>query len=83
MINYSTIGKAVDHVLSWQEAKYGSCITWNQAYAGVMNWYENTDITDPKELAACVLHYGTQYHPVKYNEIKAATDKYFSINERW
>ena len=83
MINYSTIGMAVDHVLSWQEAKYGSCITWNQAYAGVMNWYENTDIVDPRELAACVLHYGTNYVPVPYDDVRTITADYFRDNERW
>lgn len=83
MVNYSTIGKAVDHILSWQEAKYGSCITWNQAYAGVMNWYKNTDIVDPRELAACVLHYGINYVPVSYADVRTITADYFSDNERW
>ena len=38
MTNYSTIGMAVEYVLQWQEAKYGFCMTWNQACAGVTNW---------------------------------------------
>ena len=83
MTNYSIIGMAVEYVLQWQEVKYGFCMTWNQACAGVTNWYENTDIADPRELAACVLHYGVKYHPVSYDEVRMITADYFRDNERW
>lgn len=83
MVNYSLIGTVVDLITNWMEARYGSAMSFNQTYAGAMNWYENTDITDPKELATCVIHYGVQYKPVDYGEVKMLTDQYFNINERW
>ena len=83
MVNYSIIGMAVEYVLQWQETKYGFCMTWNQACAGVTNWYENTDIVDPRELAACVLHYGMNYVPVSYDDVRIINADYFRDNERW
>ena len=83
MVNYSTIGMAVEYVIQWQEATYHTSMSWNQACAGVTNWYENTDIVDPWELAACVLHYGVKYVPVSYTDVRIITADYFSDNERW
>lgn len=83
MTNYSTIGMAVEYIIQWQEATYHTSMSWNQACAGVTNWYMNTDIGDPRELAACVLQYGVKYYPVSYDEIKVVTADYFRDYERW
>ena len=83
MTNYSIIGMAVEYIIQWQEATYNTSMSWNQVCAGATNWYENTDIVDLRELAACVLHYGTNYVPVSYDDVLTITADYFRDTERW
>ena len=76
-MRYSLIGEVVELVINWQEAKYHTSMNWNLASEYTLNWYENTDITNKYELAACVLHFG-KYEPfVDYDLIQILTNDYF------
>ncbi len=73
MKNYSVIEKAAKIVIDSQEASTGTSMPWEDAYKGVSNWYNNTDITSPTLLAACVLKFGITYMAIGYQDILEAS----------
>ena len=77
-MRYSLIGEVAELVIYWQEAEYHTSMNWDLACEYALNWYENTDITNKYELAACVLHFG-KYKPfvVDYDFIRILANNYF------
>ena len=54
MFIYSTVEKAVKLVVDNFEINHMACDT-QAIRASVHSWYDNSDVTDPEILAACVL----------------------------
>lgn len=54
MIIYSTVERAVKLVVDNFEINHMTCDT-QAVRASVHSWYDNSDVTDPEILAACVL----------------------------
>ena len=78
-MRYSLIGEVAELVIYWQEAKYHISMDWTLAGEYALDWYENTDITNKYELAACVLHFG-KYEPfVDYEFIQILANDYFKV----
>lgn len=77
-MRYSLIGEVAELVIYWQEAKYHTSMDWALASEYALSWYENTDITNKYELAACVLYFG-KYEPfvVDYDFIQILANDYF------
>ena len=76
-MRYSLIGEVAELVIYWQEAKYHTSMNWNLTCEYALGWYENTDITNKYELAACVLYFG-RYEPfVDYEFIRDLAIDYF------
>ena len=76
MTNHSLIEKAAKMVIDTQERAYHTSMSWSDAYMGATNWYNNTDITSPYMIAACVLKFGVGYRPVSFNEIMEASKQF-------
>lgn len=77
MVNRGLISEVVELVIAWQESKYHISMDWTLASEYALSWYENTDITNKYELAACVLHFGNYEHFIDYNFIQILTNDYF------
>lgn len=76
-MRYSLIVEIAELVINWQEAKYHISMDWDHACEYALDWYENTDITNKYELAACVLHFG-RYDPfIDYDFIQYLAIDYF------
>ena len=76
MRNESVIAKAAKIIVDTQEATSHTSMTWDEAYQGATNWYNNTDLTSPFMIAACVLKYGIYYRVVNFNDILNASREF-------
>ena len=75
-INESVVAKAAKIIVDTQEVKSHTSMSWEDAYKGASNWYNNTDLTSPYMIAACVLKYGIYYKVISFNDILQASKEF-------
>lgn len=74
------ISKALELVQSVLESE-NIPVKDNSIIDNVINWYNNTDITEPKEIAAAVLSYGNFRADISYDQIKLLASLIFGTTE--
>lgn len=80
MTNYNVISQGIKLVLDYIESFWGGCPQGTeQLYTNyILDWYNNTDITNPRVLASLALQFG-KYKMINYEQEKEATDNYYPI----
>lgn len=79
MTKYTAAETAISLVIENMEINHIACNT-ESVRTRVYNWYNNSDVTDPEVLAACVLE-GMDWFPgVSYKTMLEAKERWFPKN---